>query len=121
MPIAAAADVPAADVRRAAMVAGSLGAVARAALDGGRGRPRALRRSPCIGRSSRCSRSRPTDVADALARIGTAAVEWKLDGARVQVHKAGDDVRVFTRGLNDVTASVPEIVEALRGAAGAAS
>jgi len=54
------------------------------------------------------------DVAGALAKLGTAAVEWKVDGARIQVHKAGDDIRVYTRALNDVTASVPEIVEALR-------
>jgi len=54
------------------------------------------------------------DIADALRRLGTAALEWKVDGARVQVHKAGDEVRVYTRTLNDVTASVPEIVEAVR-------
>jgi DNA ligase-1 len=53
------------------------------------------------------------DVADAMARLGTAALEWKLDGARVQVHKAQDRVGVYTRNLNDVTASVPEIVEAV--------
>ena len=46
--------------------------------------------------------------------LGTAAFEWKLDGARVQVHKAGDDVRIFTRNRNDVTASAPEIVDAVR-------
>ena len=42
------------------------------------------------------------------------AVEWKLDGARIQVHKAGDEVRVFTRNLRDVTAAVPEVVDACR-------
>jgi DNA ligase-1 len=51
---------------------------------------------------------------DALAQLGTAAFEWKLDGARVQVHRSGQDVRVFTRNLNDVTDSVPELVEAVR-------
>jgi DNA ligase-1 len=50
-------------------------------------------------------------IADALGRMDAAAFEFKLDGARVQVHKAGDEVRVFTRRLNDVTAAVPEIVE----------
>jgi DNA ligase-1 len=54
------------------------------------------------------------DIADALARLGTAALEWKLDGARVQVHKAGDEVQVFTRSLNDITHAVPEVVEAIR-------
>jgi DNA ligase-1 len=42
-------------------------------------------------------------------------VEWKLDGARIQVHRAGDEVRAFTRNLNDITARVPEIVEIVRG------
>jgi len=56
------------------------------------------------------------DITEALAEMGTAAFEWKLDGARVQVHKLGDDVRVFTRNRNDVTASAPEIVEAVRAA-----
>jgi DNA ligase-1 len=50
----------------------------------------------------------------ALAEIGTAAVEWKYDGARVQIHKDGDRVRVFSRRLENVTASLPEIVEAAR-------
>jgi DNA ligase-1 len=50
----------------------------------------------------------------ALAAIGEAALEYKLDGARVQVHKAGDDVRVFSRRLNDVTVAVPELVESVR-------
>ena len=55
------------------------------------------------------------DVADALGTLGRAALEYKLDGARVQAHKAGDDVRVFSRRLNEVTAAVPEIVEAVQG------
>ncbi len=54
------------------------------------------------------------DVEAALAALGTAILEWKLDGARVQVHKSGDEVRVFTRNLNEVTAAVPEIVAAAR-------
>lgn len=54
------------------------------------------------------------DVADVLTRLSRAAFEHKLDGARIQVHKRGDDVRVFTRGLNDVTHAVPEVVELLR-------
>jgi DNA ligase 1 len=54
------------------------------------------------------------DVAAVLAELGTALFEWKLDGARVQVHKAGDDIRVFTRNLNDVTAAVPEVAVALK-------
>ena len=53
-------------------------------------------------------------VGAALAETGSAAIEYKLDGARIQVHKAGDDVRVFSRALNDVTTAVPEVVEAAR-------
>jgi len=53
-------------------------------------------------------------VADALAEIGLASVEWKLDGIRVQAHKQGDDVRLFSRGLNDITAGLPGVVELVR-------
>src|SRR4029078_604196 len=53
-------------------------------------------------------------VADALAATGPASVEWKLDGARVQVHRQGDAVRVFTRNLNDVTGRLPLVVAAAR-------
>src|SRR5262249_1987147 len=52
----------------------------------------------------------------ALRTLGMAAFEWKLDGARVQVHKAGGEVRVYTRNLNEVTERVPEIVELVRSA-----
>ena len=54
------------------------------------------------------------DIDDALARIPEASIEWKLDGARVQVHKAGNEVRVFSRTGNDLTAAAIEIVEAVR-------
>ena len=81
--------------------------------DGARRRSRASP-SPCTGRCSRCSRRRPTTSPRAMAQLGTAALEWKVDGARVQVHKAGGEVKVYTRALKDVTASVPEIVEALQ-------
>ena len=58
------------------------------------------------------------DVDEALAELGEAAVEYKLDGARVQIHRSGDEVRVYSRRLNEVTAAVPELVEAARGFAG---
>ena len=54
------------------------------------------------------------DVETALEQTGEAALEYKLDGARIQVHKSGDEVRIYTRALNDVTASAPEIVDAAR-------
>jgi DNA ligase 1 len=57
--------------------------------------------------------SSPT-VGGALAEVGPASVEWKLDGARVQVHRDGDDVRIFTRNLNDITGRLPGIVDAVR-------
>jgi DNA ligase-1 len=55
------------------------------------------------------------DVAAALAELpGEVALEWKMDGARIQAHKLGEEVRLYTRGLNEVTAAVPEIVEQVR-------
>jgi DNA ligase-1 len=113
--IAAATAVPVADVRRATMVTGSVATAARVATS--EGSAGLARFTIALGRPVQPMLAQPADdVAGALARIGTAAVEWKVDGARIQVHKAGGEIRVYTRALNDVTASVPEIVEALRGA-----
>ena len=111
--VAAAAELPAAEVRRAASVAGGIAQVAEAALTGG---ATALERfsirlmQPVLPMLAQPAQ----DVEAALAALGTAILEWKLDGARVQVHKSGDEVRVFTRNLNEVTAAVPEIVAAAR-------
>ena len=110
--VAKAADVPAAGVRRAAMLGGALPSVAEAVMTGGAtaldlfqlqvGRPV----GPMLAQTA-------TDVGDALTRLGGHCVfETKLDGARVQVHRDGDTVRVFTRTLDDVTARLPEVVEA---------
>ena len=114
--VAAAADVPAAAVRRAAMVAGGIASVATLALTGG---DAALARySIALMQPVAPMLAQPAnDIADAIAQLGTASLEWKVDGARVQVHKAGDDVRVFTRSLNDVSVSAPEIVAAVRAVA----
>jgi DNA ligase-1 len=116
--IARAAGLPAASVRRALMVSGSLGATATAALAGGEsalgGLDVELFRplQPMLAQTAQ-------DVADALAQLGgEASLETKLDGARVQVHRSGDDVRVFSRRLNEVTAAVPEVVEAARALPG---
>jgi DNA ligase-1 len=54
------------------------------------------------------------NISVALQAFGTAAFELKLDGARIQVHKSGDEVRVFSRALRDVTAAVPEVIDAVR-------
>jgi DNA ligase 1 len=112
--IAAAADLPTGQVRRAAMYSRSLGAVARAALLEG---SKALSGfqlevfspvSPMLAQTA-------ADVAEAMAQLhGEVAFEWKMDGARIQVHKLGDHVRIYTRNLNDVTAAVPEIADAVR-------
>jgi len=111
--IAAAAGVPAADVRRATMFAGDPGAVARALRS--EGADALAHFDVALHRPVQPMLAQPAeDIADAMARLGTASLEWKVDGARVQVHKAGDAITVYTRNLNDVTASVPEIVEALR-------
>ena len=58
------------------------------------------------------------DASEAIGELGEAALEYKLDGARIQIHKSGDQVAVYSRRLNDVTAAVPEVVEAVRGAPG---
>jgi DNA ligase-1 len=109
--LARATGADAAAVQRAFMLRGDLRAVAAAALAEG---PAALDRFRLeVGRPVRPMLARPAkDVAEALDRLGEAAVEWKLDGARVQIHRRDGDVRVYTRSLDDVTARVPEIVEA---------
>jgi DNA ligase-1 len=112
--VAAAAGVEPAVVRRAAMAGGGIAAVAASAMeDGAEGLSRyaiALFRplAPMLAQPA-------DDIEDAMARIGgEAAVEWKLDGARVQVHKQDDDVRIYSRTGNDVTAAAPEIVALAR-------
>lgn len=110
--VAKAAERPSAEVRRAAMLAGDLPAVAAAALTGDEnaltqftlrvGQPV----GPMLAQTA-------TGVSEALERLGgTAVLEAKLDGARVQIHRAGDQVSIYTRSLDDVTARLPEIVEA---------
>jgi DNA ligase-1 len=112
--IAKASALPVDDVRRAVMMAGDTGTVAKAALgEGGAGLARFAIQ---LFRPIKPMLAQPADdLADALGTLGRAALEYKLDGARVQVHKAGDEVRVFSRRLNEVTAAVPEIVEAVQG------
>ena len=108
--IARAADVPASAVRRAHMFSGDLPEVAAAALLEG---AQALARfSIQLFRPVQPMLAQTVDeIEDALRRLENAALEYKLDGARVQVHRAGGEVRVYTRRLNDVTAAVPELVE----------
>jgi ATP-dependent DNA ligase I len=112
--VARAADVPLADVRRALMLSGDLPGVAAIALSEGRAGLAAVRLR--VGRPvAPMLAGTASDLDDALARAAPAAVDWKLDGVRVQVHRAGDEVAVFTRTLDDVTARVPELVAVARG------
>jgi DNA ligase-1 len=112
--VAAAAEVPAPAVRRAFMLSGSLPETAATALTGG---TEALRHVHLrVGRPVRPMLASPGSSLDAaLADLGEAVtVEFKLDGARIQVHRDGEDVRVWTRSLREVTGGVPELVERIR-------
>ena len=110
--VAKVASVPVAEVRRAVMVAGEIGPVAAVALAQG---------SAGLG-NFRLTVLRPIqpmlaqtgdDLESAFARIRPARIEWKLDGARLQVHRLGYEIRAFTRNLADITDRVPEIVQAV--------
>lgn len=117
--IARAAEVPVAAVRRALMLRGAAGPVAAAALAGGKAALAAFTLE--VGHAVRpmLAASAP-DVSAALAKLrakdpeASVALEWKIDGIRVQIHRDGEHVAVFTRSLDDITARVPELVEAAR-------
>ena len=114
--VARAADVPVAEVRRAMMLRGSLGVVAAAALSGGSEALRAFGLE--VGRPVRpmLAASAPS-LADALDKVGAegaeAALEWKLDGIRIQAHLSGGNVRLFTRTLDDITVRLPDAAAVL--------
>jgi DNA ligase-1 len=107
--VANAAGIPIDVVRRAAMLSGDLGRTASLAMAEGREALEAVRLAvlqpiqPMLAASA-------ADVTEALGHTGPASVEWKLDGARVQVHRAGDDVRIYTRNLNDITDRLAGVV-----------
>lgn len=112
--VAAASGLPAAEIRRAAMLGGALPAVAAAALTGGADALAQFRLTvgtpvgPMLAQTA-------TGVDSALEKLsGTAIFEAKLDGARVQIHRDGDVVSVYTRSLDDVTDRLPEVVAAAR-------
>src|SRR5947209_9105402 len=113
--LAVATGVPVDVVRRAVMLDGDLSRVATVAVTEGEDGLRAIGLQvlrpvlPMLAATA-------ADVREAVASAGGAqvSVEWKLAGARVQVHRAGDEVRLFTRNLNDVTARLPGVVEVVR-------
>lgn len=111
--VAKATGVPATVLRRAVMLSGDLGAAAEiAAREGRAGLERVRLRlhrpvQPMLA-------STAPSVADAIGALGTAAVEWKLDGIRIQAHRLDGDVRVWTRNLNEITDAVPDVVAAVR-------
>lgn len=111
--IADAAKAPRPAVRRAQMLMSDLRAVTELAFDQGEaaltevGLQMFRPVQPMLADSA-------ADVAEALERLHKAVFEYKLDGARVQIHKQGDEVRIYTRTLNDVTAALPETVELAR-------
>jgi DNA ligase-1 len=108
--IAKAAALPPDAVRQAAMYSGDVGRVARAALEEGAAGLAGFTLQ-LLSPVSPMLANPAEDVGAALERLGEAAFEYKVDGARIQLHKAGDEVRVFTRHLQDATDRVPEIVE----------
>jgi DNA ligase-1 len=112
--VAKAAEVPAAAVRRASMLAGDLGRTAVVALAEGRPGLDAIGLE-VLRPVQPMLASTAADVSEAIAGLGVSSVEWKLDGVRLQVHKAGDDVRLYTRNLNDITDRMPEVVTIVRG------
>ena len=106
--VARASGLPIASVRRAAMLMGDLGLAAVKALCGES--LEAVGLTPLVGVQPMLAAT-STSVAEAVGLTGPASVEWKLDGARIQVHRRGDEVRVFTRSLHEIAARVPHIVE----------
>ncbi|MFL9682870.1 MULTISPECIES: ATP-dependent DNA ligase [Streptomyces] len=107
--VAKAAAMPAGDLRRAVMLEGALPPVARAVLAEG---PSALDRFTLrVGRPVQPMLAHTAgSVTEAVEALGPCAVEEKLDGIRIQVHREGEEVRVHTRSLDDITARLPEVV-----------
>lgn len=109
--VAAAAEVPIAVVRRAVMLGGRLDEVAAAALAGGA--PSLEQIGLVVGRPLQpMLASTAASVREAVEGLGSCSVEWKLDGIRIQVHRRGDEVRVWTRNLNEITERLPGVVAA---------
>lgn len=112
--ISSAAHIPLMEIRRAAMYAPHLGVVAHAALHRERAALMEFKLATLSPVAPMLAET-AVDVEDALEQLSSRiAWEYKIDGARIQVHKHNDEVRIYTRNLNDVAASVPEIVAAVK-------
>jgi len=111
--VAKAAGVPAAAVRRAAMLTGDLGHVAEMALTKGRDALDAVALEVMRPVQPMLA-STAADVASAVDGLGECSVEWKLDGIRIQVHRSDDDVVIVTRNLNDVTGRLSAVADLVR-------
>jgi DNA ligase 1 len=111
--LARATDLPESALRRAAMLSGDIRVVARAAVTGGADALAAFRLELGTPLQPMLA-STAGDVTEALADGGAVLVDTKLDGARVQLHRDGDEVALFTRNLNDVTHRLPEVVALAR-------
>jgi DNA ligase-1 len=112
--IAKAAGVSTEATRRALMLSGDLTRTAEIAMTEGEAGLRAVGFE--IFRPILPMLASPAeDVADAIGSFELASVEWKLDGIRVQIHRRGDEVRIYTRNLNEITQALPGVVEAVRG------
>ncbi len=111
--VAVATGIPRAVVDRATMLRGDARAVAEVALR--EGEDGLARFSLEVGRPLGPMLASPAKtLAEALERVGEGAVDFKLDGARIQIHRDGDDVAVFSRSLDDLTSRLPEVVAAAR-------
>jgi DNA ligase 1 len=109
--VAKAAAVPGELARRALMLSGDLTQMAEIAMSSGEAGLREVGFEMFRPILPMLASTAPT-VADAVADFECASVEWKLDGIRIQIHRRDREVRIYTRNLNDITSSLPGIVEA---------
>jgi DNA ligase-1 len=111
--VAKAAGVRPEPVRRALMLSGDLPATATIALSQGEAGLEAVGFELFRPVQPMLAATAPS-VEEAVEELGEVSVEWKLDGIRIQIHRRGDDVRVYTRNLNEITAALPGVVAAVR-------
>jgi DNA ligase 1 len=112
--VAKAAGVKLAAVRRALMLSGDLGRTAELALSRGEAGLGQVRLEIFRPIFPMLAGSAPT-VGDAISAFARSSVEWKLDGIRIQIHRRGPEVRIYTRALHEITPALPGIVDSVRG------